>query len=466
MTDDQFVQNKAEDAAAPQAAPAPAVKPAKPGAPKHMKKKDVHEEVDKAATAIYRILGWALTIEGVITMALFVIMGGLPLIAYLMAGQSYLNDLTAAMNSQLAGVTQLTMILGVADAVLLFVSGILLLIVGRNLRKNRRRKVAVWSKWLIGVQIVLFAIDYMISGPGAVSVSQGVSLAILAIVSIAIDPSLVRERRAEYEEDLAEDMADAKIGMLGRDKTGRGYLRLDFFNLFWFFFICCILGLILEIIWHMVVVDPGHYQDRAGLLVGPFSPIYGFGAVLITLALNRLYNKNIILTFLVAGLVGASFEFATSWFMQNAFGVLAWDYSDYTIFGYPDPIAHFCQGRTSTMFFCIWGILGLVWVKLIMPVMLKGINVIPWKLRYILTAVVAVFMVADGLLTLGSFDCWYQRSCGIAPSTPIEQWYAQHFDNTFMTNRFQSMTMNTQDATRVNPEATLAQATATTDATS
>ena len=189
--------------------------------------------------------------------------------------------------------------------------------------------------------------------------------------------------------------------MLGRDLTGKGYLRLDFFNLFWIFSVCCILGLVLEIVWRMIVVDPGHYENRAGLLFGPFSPIYGFGTVLVTLALNRLY-KNPIATFFISAVVGGGFERATALFMKASFGVTAWDYSDYVIFGMPDPVA------------------------------------------------VAVLMVANGLMTLGSLDCWFERISGVEPSTPIERFYAENFDNDYTQNRFQTMTMNTTDSTRLD----------------
>ncbi len=47
----------------------------------------------------------------------------------------------------------------------------------------------------------------------------------------------------------------------------------------------------------MAVVEPGVYQDRAGLLYGPFSPIYGIGAVLMTIALNRFHKANFLVIF-------------------------------------------------------------------------------------------------------------------------------------------------------------------------
>lgn len=398
--------------------------------------------LSKAVHTLLKVLGWFFFAYGIARFFVAILLVG----AELLAGANG-SIKTLAQDS---GLTQFTLILTAIQFALLLISSVMLVIIGRALIKDKRRRVAVLTPWLLFCAVVNLSVSYMVSGPSAISVSGLVEIVLLLVLSVAIDPSLAAERHAEHEQEVAEDHAAAAKGMLGRDLTGKGYMRIDFFNCFWIFFVCCILGLILEIIWHMTVVDPGVYQDRAGLLIGPFSPIYGFGAVLISIALNRLYNKNIVLTFLVAGFVGAGFEFLTAVFMKAGFGVTAWDYSSYQIFGYPDPIAVITGGKTSTMFYCIWGILGLVWVHLIMPFMLKFINNMPWKLRYSLTTVVAVLMLADCLMTLGSFDCWYERECGIQPTTPIEQFYADNYNNAWMQNRFQSMSMNTQDATRTD----------------
>ena len=97
-----------------------------------------------------------------------------------------------------------------------------------------------------------------------------------------------------------------------------------------------------------------------------------------------------------------------------------------------------------------WGVLGVAWIKLLLPRLLKLINLIPWNWRYAVTAVCAGLMLVDGVMTVQSIDCWYARSAGKAPDTPIEEFYAKHFDNAYMEHRFQTMTMDVNDAARAD----------------
>lgn len=71
----------------------------------------------------------------------------------------------------------------------------------------------------------------------------------------------------------------------------------------------------------MTVDNPGVYEERAGFLFGPFSPIYGFGACIITVILNRFYNKNFILVFIISALLGGFFEFFVSLYLETCFGI-------------------------------------------------------------------------------------------------------------------------------------------------
>ena len=63
-------------------------------------------------------------------------------------------------------------------------------------------------------------------------------------------------------------------------------------------------------------------------------------------------------------------------------------------------------------------------------------------MRYSLTTVVAALMLTNGVMTLQALDCWFCRESGIAPSSPVEEFYAEHFDNAYMEHRFQSMTIH------------------------
>ncbi|WP_235422251.1 putative ABC transporter permease [Collinsella tanakaei] len=345
----------------------------------------------------------------------------------------------------------LTIVVTALNVLLSLVGSILLIRFGRSLLKNRRRNAAIWSEVLIAITFAQGVISIMLDGIGLQLIQPAIQLVILLAISVTIDPSLRQERDLQRRLQVMQEREAAEEGMLGRDITGEGYIKLNFFNLFWVFMVCSVIGLMLEIIWHMTVVDPGVYQDRAGLLFGPFSPIYGVGAVLMTVALNRFYRKHFAIIFLVSAAIGGAFEFAVSWFMQTAFGAVAWDYTGSMIFGViPDPIAALCDGRTSTMFASIWGILGLVWIKLLLPRLLKLINLIPWKARYSVTSLCAVLMLVNAVMTLQALDCWFERVSDIAPSSPVEEFYADHFDNSYMEHRFQSMTIHPDNSGRMD----------------
>ena len=315
------------------------------------------------------------------------------------------------------------------------------IVFGIRLLRDKRRFAAQTAELLTGLMVAGILCDIMLFGLDGTVLFFVAFIVFLVVLTSYLDPSLADERELQRKLRDMETREDAEDGTLGRDETGKGFIALNFFNLFWIFTVCCVLGLIIETVYHFVVVDPGHYQDRAGLLFGPFSPIYGFGAVLMTVALNRFHDKNVVLIFLVSAVIGGAFEYLTSWFMQFAFGIVAWDYSGTFLS---------IDGRTNGMFMAMWGVLGVVWIKLCLPWMLKLVNLIPWNWRYAVTTVCAALMIVDGAMTLLSLDCWYQRMAGKPAETAMAQFFDRNFDNEYMQERFQSMSIDPSNATRAN----------------
>ena len=346
--------------------------------------------------------------------------------------------------SQLEEHTAVTLVIVVVELLLMVVLAVMFVVLGVRLLMGYRRRTATLCNIMIVFEVGVLICQFMLTGLSRELIAPGINLIILIALQSYSDPALRDERRLQRRLHELEWKAEAEDGTLGRDTTGKGYITLNFFNLFWIFVVACIAGLIIEVIWHVTVVDPGVYQDRAGLLYGPFSPIYGVGAVLMTIALNRFYNKNPIIIFLVSAVIGGAFEFFVSWFLEVAFGIVAWDYSG-TFLN--------IDGRTNFMFMCIWGVLGLLWVRFATPLLLKLINKIPWNWRYVVTSICTALMVIDCVLTLASFDCWYKRAADTMDyehQTAIEAFVNENYDDEFMENRFQSMTMNADSSSRAD----------------
>lgn len=221
------------------------------------------------------------------------------------------------------------------------------------------------------------------------------------------------------------------------DPERRGFIPLNFFNLFWIFMTACVLGLCMEMVFCLMVNHV--WADRAGLLWGPFSPIYGLGAVLMTIVLNRYWYRNVLIIFAVAGVIGAGFEFFVSWYMQAAFGVMAWDYSGSFLS---------LQGRTDFAHACAWGALGVMWIRIILPEVMRIVELIQLKWRATITIAFLVFMLANGIMTIMSLDCWSQREAGLPVESERQVWFAEHYDDQFMQTRFSTMSLSQESALR------------------
>ena len=373
----------------------------------------------------------------------FIIVGVLALVPALLIVLSAFNmdfsDLLGRANLKQYTVT--TMVVAVIDAVAFVVHASLNVIIGIRLLRGHRAKAGalLWSAVAVGV--VAFVCDVMLTGTHASVLSELISVVLLIGFSVYLNPAIERGERLRRGLRDIDLETHAEAGTLGLADKGQGFIRLDFFNVFWTFVVCCILGDVVELAFHMIAVDPGVYQDRAGLLYGPFSPIYGVGAVLMTIALNRFKDKNVLLNFVICTIIGGAFEYFVSWFMEIGFGAVAWNYDDQWLgwlFG----------GRTCPLYASMFGLLGVVWIKAMLPWLLKLINRIPWNKRVVVTTICGILMAVNCVMTLQALDNWYSRSAGIEPITPIEQFYAEHYPNDFMENRFQSMTIHPEQAAR------------------
>lgn len=202
--------------------------------------------------------------------------------------------------------------------------------------------------------------------------------------------------------------------------------------LFWLFVIGSIAGLVIEIIFHAIIF--GEYESRAGLVWGPFSPIYGTGAVVLTIVANRFEKLNVVAIFLVSALVGSGVEFATSWLMEVLFGAIAWDYSG--TFGN-------IEGRVNLMFALMWGTLGLGWTRLVFPFIMRASDRIDWGNKTIRMASIAfaVFMMVNIAVTIQVFARESDRVDNLPPATPIEHFIDEQFPSTWMRERFENMSI-------------------------
>lgn len=159
-------------------------------------------------------------------------------------------------------------------------------------------------------------------------------------------------------------------------------------KLLWVFMICALLGDWIETVY--VYAVSGVLMSRSSVLYGTFSVVWGLGAALLTAMLAPLAEKPDRHIFVGGALLGGFYEYMCSVFTELVFGTVFWDYSDMPLN---------IGGRTNVLFMIFWGILSVVWIKVLYPHLSALIEKIPPVAGIVLTWVLTLLFCADMLIS-------------------------------------------------------------------
>lgn len=101
--------------------------------------------------------------------------------------------------------------------------------------------------------------------------------------------------------------------------------KLTFHQILWYFIIFSTIGLLIETIF--CYFTSGIVESRKGLLWGPFCPVYGVGAAILIILLNKVNTNNYFKLFIYGFLIGSLLEYIMSYVLEAVYSIRFWDYT-------------------------------------------------------------------------------------------------------------------------------------------
>ena len=152
------------------------------------------------------------------------------------------------------------------------------------------------------------------------------------------------------------------------------------------FMIYSFIGWCLEVFGKLI--EKKRFINR-GFLIGPYCPIYGFGALAITLLLGK-YTNDWPTLFIMAILVCGTLEYFTSYFMEKIFKARWWDYSTkkFNI-----------NGRICLDTLIPFGLLGLFIMYVSNPILLNLLNSLADTTLIIFACALSIIFLADNVIS-------------------------------------------------------------------
>ena len=152
------------------------------------------------------------------------------------------------------------------------------------------------------------------------------------------------------------------------------------------FFLGGIFGGLLEIGYQLVTSD---HIVLGGFLYGPFRPIYGFGFLIIYM-IGKKVNKNPLLVFIVSFIVCSIFEYSVSYLLEVVFNKSWWNYENFYLN---------INGRICLMVSLFWGLLGLLFVNLLVPIYERVYEKLNQKFVCVFLIISTIIYIVDSILS-------------------------------------------------------------------
>ncbi len=201
--------------------------------------------------------------------------------------------------------------------------------------------------------------------------------------------------------------------------------KLEFYDIFYIFIFGCVFGWIVEVIWsyfkrHMFI-------NHSAVVIGPFNTIYGVACLLLTLALYKVKKSDYVKIFVSSFIAGSVIEYVTSFYMEHALGFIPWNYSK--------KFMHI-NGRICLIYSIFWGILGIAWIKLIYPTLIKVIDKTNHKIGWFMIKALTAFLILDFALTFCAVHRAKEYEQNIPPANSFETFLDNHYGVEYLNNMY------------------------------
>ena len=164
-----------------------------------------------------------------------------------------------------------------------------------------------------------------------------------------------------------------------------------------YFIIYSILGYVIETIFGLIT--KGVLESRKNFLYGPFCCIYGIGALVVILGLQK-FKKNNYTIFFGGVIIGSIVEYLISLIGEFIFHIKWWDYSN---------MPFNINGRICLAFSFLWGILAIYLMCHIHPNIDKFINKFSPKTIKIVAIIGMIYMLISLFVTSFALEIFFAR---------------------------------------------------------